>query len=100
MCPFNSCNCNTQPCCRYNNSTIIERIRLIPGPTGPAGPQGPIGPTGATVPVGPEGPQGPAGVVTPAANVPLVATTATTDEIATTLNDVITALINAGLMEG
>ena len=76
MCPFNSCNCNTQPCCRYNNSTIIERIRLIPGPPGPAG------------------------VVTPAANVPLVATTATTDEIATTLNNVITALINAGLMEG
>ena len=67
------------------------------GEKGETGATGATGPQGAT---GPTGPQGPAGVVTPAANVPLVATTATTDEIATTLNDVITALINAGLMEG
>lgn len=54
---------------------------------GPAGPAGPVGPAG---PAGPAGPKGPAATITKAAHV---------DPTSGTVTEVVTALINAGLME-
>nr|UVX55848.1 MAG: hypothetical protein [Bacteriophage sp.] len=59
------------------------------GPTGPAGPKGDIGPAGPTGPAGPAGPKGDAATITKAAHV---------DPTAGTVSDIVTALIDAGLM--
>ena len=59
----------------------------LTGPQGERGPQGPAGPTG---PVGPTGPAGPAASITKAAHV---------NPETGTVKQVVTALINAGLME-
>nr|UWG88193.1 MAG: hypothetical protein [Bacteriophage sp.] len=60
------------------------------GDTGPAGPAGPAGPKGNTGPTGPAGPAGPAATITKAAHV---------DPENGSITEVVTALINAGLME-
>ena len=57
------------------------------GPAGPAGPAGPVGPKGET---GPAGPAGPAGTITKATHV---------DPTTGTVENVVNALIAAGLME-
>nr|UWG25556.1 MAG: hypothetical protein [Bacteriophage sp.] len=56
------------------------------GAQGPAGPAGPAGPTG---PTGPAGPAGPAATITKAAHV---------DPTTGTVSDIVTALVDAGLM--
>lgn len=59
------------------------------GPKGDVGPAGPAGPAGPVGPVGPAGPAGPAASITKAAHV---------NPTTGTVNEVVTALINAGLM--
>ena len=59
------------------------------GPAGPIGPQGPAGPAGPIGPKGPAGPAGPAASITKAAHV---------DPTTGTVSDIVTALVNAGLM--
>lgn len=60
------------------------------GPTGPKGDPGPAGPTGPAGPAGPVGPAGPAATITQAAHV---------DAETGSIHDVVTALIEAGLMQ-
>ena len=94
-------------CCNQNNGCGCARpcgaIRYVIGPRGPQGPQGPQGEQGIQGPqgdVGPQGPQGEPGVVTPAAAVAdVVATEATVESLATTINEILAALRAAGLME-
>ena len=62
------------------------------GAQGPAGPQGEPGPTGPAGPAGPQGepgPQGPVATITKAAHV---------DQTTGTVADIVTALVDAGLM--
>ena len=59
------------------------------GPTGLTGPQGPAGPAGPTGLTGPQGPAGPAAKITKAAHV---------DPTTGTVADIVTALVDAGLM--
>lgn len=59
------------------------------GPAGPAGPAGPEGPAGPAGQQGPAGPAGPAATITKAAHV---------DPATGTVEAVVRALINAGLM--
>lgn len=62
------------------------------GPIGPAGPAGPIGPIG---PAGPKGDAGPAGPIGPAASITKAAHVNPTTG---TVSDIVTALVDAGLM--
>ena len=117
----NSHNC-FGGCGSCENGVYINPIpRYIAGPIGPQGPQGPqgeVGPAGPQGPqgeqgiqgiqgeVGPAGPQGPQGeqgepgVVTPAVAVAdAVATDATPTSNAEKINEILTALRGAGLME-
>ena len=65
------------------------------GPIGPQGPAGPIGPQGPAGPAGPIGPKGPAGPAGPAAS---ITKAAHVDPTTGTVSDIVTALVNAGLM--
>ncbi|UVX35934.1 MAG: hypothetical protein [Namikivirus usui] len=64
-------------------------VTMGQGPAGPAGPVGPAGPAGPAGPVGPAGPAGPAASITKAAHV---------DPTTGTVSDIVTALVDAGLM--
>ena len=66
------------------------------GPVGPAGPAGPVGPAGPAGPVGPAGPAGPVGPAGPAATITKAAHVNPTTG---TVSDIVTALVDAGLME-
>ncbi|UVX36088.1 MAG: hypothetical protein [Namikivirus ozawa] len=65
------------------------------GPAGPAGPQGPAGPAGPAGPKGDAGPQGPAGPAGPAATITKAAHVNPTTG---TVSEIVTALVDAGLM--
>lgn len=71
---------------------VDEEGRPVTMGQGPAGPQGPVGPVGPAGPQGDVGPAGPAGepaTITKAAHV---------DPNTGTISDIVTALVNAGLM--
>ena len=70
-----------------------------PGPQGPAGPQGPQGPEGDPGPQGPAGPQGPQGPAGPAGQDASITKAAHVDPSTGTVQQVVEALIGAGLME-
>ena len=63
-----------------------QPVTMGRGPAGPAGPTGPQGPAG---PTGPQGPAGPAATITKAEHV---------DPTTGSVADIVTALVNAGLM--
>ena len=79
----------------------------VPGPTGPTGPQGIPGPDGATGPTGPAGaagatgPTGPTGPVTPGTAVENIATpaSASAEDVANKLNELLDSLRTAGIIE-
>ena len=78
----------------------IQGLQGEVGPQGPQGEVGPQGPQGAQGEVGPQGPQGDPGVVTPATAVAdAVATDATPTSNAEKINEILSALRAAGLME-
>ena len=105
----NTCGCFGS-CGSATNGVYINPIpRYIVGPIGPQGPVGPAGPQGdqgiqgeqgPVGPAGPQGPQGEPGVVTPAAAVAdVVVADATATSNAETINEILAALRQAGLMQ-
>lgn len=86
----------------------ISEIELTPGPVGPKGERGETGPAGATGPkgdkgetgaIGPQGPKGADAVINKLNKVDaLTADSATTQQIATTFNNLIADLKAKGLM--
>lgn len=74
----------------------IANIELTPGPKGETGPKGDKGETGAT---GPQGPKGADAVINKLNKVdPLTVESATTQQIATTVNNLIADLKAKGFM--
>lgn len=72
-----------------NTVKVVNFVDESGKPVSLTGPQGPAGPAGERGPQGPAGPAGPAASITKAAHV---------DPSSGSVADVVTALINAGLM--